>query len=95
MVSAVSQSSGLATLKSLEVGKQYFLFVYVYPRTGTYLAPWLMSESSTAKPGFRKFTVNSNNAEKTIDFPVTCSQPKPTGTGTGTGASGGPTATGS
>jgi len=92
-VSAVSQSSGLATLKSLEVGKQYFL--YVDRRAGLYRAPWLMSESSTAKPGYRTFIVNSNNAEKTIDFPVTCSQPKPTGTGSGTGASGSPTGTGS
>lgn len=90
MVSAVSSSTGLATLKSLEVGKRYFL--YVNDSAGTYLASWLTvsrSDLAATTVGLTQsyFTVSSTNTEKTIDFPITCAQQTPTGTSTGTSTS--------
>ena len=81
-VSTVSDSGGLATLKSLEVGQTYRL--YVNDSAGTFTASWLQALASTTASISRTFNVASSNADKYIDFPVTCSQLSPTGTSTGT-----------
>lgn len=82
LVSAVSNSAGLATLKSLEVGKQYWL--YLNDSAGSYVATWLNQTQAQAY-----FTVSETMPEKTMDFPVTCNQQTPTeaSTGTSTGTS--------
>lgn len=86
MVSAISNSAGLATLKSLEVGKRYWL--YVNDSAGNYVASWLNrgfvgSTVGMIAAGPAYFTVSNSNTEQTIDFPVTCTQQTPTGTSTG------------